>query len=270
MKPIDELEFTDDYMFGEVLKDKELCKGILERLLQIQIKDIEYPELQKAIKVGYEVHGIRLDVYVRDSNKVYDIEMQNNAYDSLGKRTRFYQSILDADTLLRGKHYSELKESYIIFICKNDPFDKNLKVYTFETTCLEDSKISINDKSHKLIYNANSYKTETDSNLKALMRYVTTNIATDDFTDSINKRVARIKESETFRTEYLKMYIGMEDEKRRAVKENTEKTEKAVKEKTAIECLKDRVPFEKISKWIGLPIERVEELSKQLESTPAN
>ena len=28
MKPIDELTFIDDYMFGEVMKSKEICIGV--------------------------------------------------------------------------------------------------------------------------------------------------------------------------------------------------------------------------------------------------
>jgi len=77
MKPIEDLVFTDDYMFGAVLRNEKICKGVLERLLHIKVKHIEYPELQKSIKAGYEPHGIRLDVYVQDSDKAYDIEMQN-------------------------------------------------------------------------------------------------------------------------------------------------------------------------------------------------
>ena len=49
MKPIEELTFTDDYMFGYVMRNEEICKGLLERLLQIKIERLEYPELQKTI-----------------------------------------------------------------------------------------------------------------------------------------------------------------------------------------------------------------------------
>ena len=33
MKPIEELTFTDDYMFGYVMRNPEICKELLERLL---------------------------------------------------------------------------------------------------------------------------------------------------------------------------------------------------------------------------------------------
>lgn len=36
-KPIEDLTFTDDFMFGRVMQNPEICKGFLERLLEIKI-----------------------------------------------------------------------------------------------------------------------------------------------------------------------------------------------------------------------------------------
>ena len=49
LKPIEELTFTDDFMFGRIMQNPEICKGLLERLLEIKIEKIEYPTLQKSI-----------------------------------------------------------------------------------------------------------------------------------------------------------------------------------------------------------------------------
>ena len=68
-KPIEELTFTDDFMFGRILQNPEICKGLLERLLEIKIDKIEYPTLQKTISPHYKSKGIRLDVYVEDSSR---------------------------------------------------------------------------------------------------------------------------------------------------------------------------------------------------------
>ena len=122
LKPIEELTFTDDFMFGHVMQNAEICKGFLERMLEIKIERIEYPELQKSISPHYQSKGIRLDVYVQDSNRVFDIEIQNSLDENLPKRTRYYQSMMDIDLLLKGKNYTELKESFVIFICKDDFF----------------------------------------------------------------------------------------------------------------------------------------------------
>lgn len=75
MKPIEQLTFTDDYMFGEVMKNEKICKGVIERLLHIKVARVELITLQKDISPYYETRGVRYDVYVKDSDKVYDIEM---------------------------------------------------------------------------------------------------------------------------------------------------------------------------------------------------
>ena len=75
MKSIEELTFTDDYMFGAIMQNEEICKGVIERLLHIKVEKLELITLQKDISPYYETRGVRFDVYVKDSDKVYDIEM---------------------------------------------------------------------------------------------------------------------------------------------------------------------------------------------------
>ena len=59
---------------------------------------------------------------------------------------------MDVDNLLRGQSYAELKESYVIFICTQDPFGVGLPVYTFRSVCSEDDSILLDDKSVKVFY----------------------------------------------------------------------------------------------------------------------
>ena len=95
LNPIEELTFTDDGMFQAVLHNPELCTELVERLLHVQIAQIDYPELEKTIAPYYSSKGIRLDVYLKDSDKILDIEMQSKGFTALGKRTRYYQSMID-------------------------------------------------------------------------------------------------------------------------------------------------------------------------------
>ena len=68
IKPFEKLEFYDDFMFGLVMQDKELCRDVLECLLGIKIRHLEYAEPQKDFKPMYTARGIRLDVYVKHGN----------------------------------------------------------------------------------------------------------------------------------------------------------------------------------------------------------
>ena len=46
LKPFEELEFTDDFMFYQVMQDDSICIEILETLLKTKIDHIERKELQ--------------------------------------------------------------------------------------------------------------------------------------------------------------------------------------------------------------------------------
>ena len=210
-KSVEELTFTDDFMFGTIMKHKPVCKGVLERLLHIKVGKIEYPSLQKTIAPFYESKGIRLDVYVAESSRVFDIEIQTSVPPDLPKRTRYYQSLMDVDCLLRGQSYAELKDSYVLFICTQDPFNKGLPVYTFENTCREESGFFLADKSYKVFYNASAYGKEKDDELHALLRYLCKKQATSNFTQTIDGLVESTKNNEKFRSVYMSLNIHRDD-----------------------------------------------------------
>ena len=121
-KSADKLTFTDNGMFQAVLHESGVCAELVERLLGVKVKKVEYPELEKTIAPYYISKGVRLDVYLKDEDKVIDVEMQSQPQEALGKRARYYQSMIDADSLLKGQDYENLKAGYIVFICTDDPF----------------------------------------------------------------------------------------------------------------------------------------------------
>lgn len=144
-KPYEELELRDDFMFGRVMQNKELCRRTLEILLGIEIEDIEYPEAQKAINITCRGKSVRMDVYVADNtDTVYNAEMQQRGggemQEQLPKRSRYYQGMIDLNLIGKGSRYSELNNSYVIFICTFDPFGRGRYRYTFRHICEEDTK----------------------------------------------------------------------------------------------------------------------------------
>ena len=42
-KIIEQLNLDDDFLFAKVMSDKEICKKVLEKILDIKINDIEMP-----------------------------------------------------------------------------------------------------------------------------------------------------------------------------------------------------------------------------------
>lgn len=72
IKPVEELRFTDDFMFSYVMRNKDICREVIRRLLKIEAREIKFPEAQKTIAPIYSGKGIRLDVYTETPDEVVD------------------------------------------------------------------------------------------------------------------------------------------------------------------------------------------------------
>ena len=271
-KTVDELTFTDNGMFQEVLRDPEICAELVERLLHVHVKHIEYPELEKTIAPYYTTKGVRLDVYLKDEDKIIDVEIQSYPQEALGKRTRYYQSMIDIDALMKGQDYSELKDSYILFICKHDPFkDENkkefgLSCYTFSNICQENSQVNLNDKSIKVIYNASAYKAEKDDQIRDFLHFIHTNEpGKDEFSNRLSELVEKVKDNDRFRSDYTAMNLHDRDITRAAKKEGIAEGEQRKAVEAASELLKESISPEIIAKCVKLPLEQIKQLQMQLK-----
>ena len=208
-KRLEELEIWDDFMFGAVMSNKELCKHLLEIILQKKIKDIRYTELQKTIDLQYDAKSIRLDVYVEDDlDSVYNIEIQTTDEKNLPKRSRFYQGMIDLNILNKGESYNKLKKSFVIFICNYDPFGKGRCFYRFENICVDDPSLKLDDDSVKIMINP--YGNDIDQygeGFTALMDFLKNGQISDTYTESLKEEITEVKVSEEWRRRYMKLLI---------------------------------------------------------------
>ena len=58
IKPFEELTYHDDFMFGVVMQDRDICHESLECMLGFKIDHIEYAESQKTIEPLYVHHTV--------------------------------------------------------------------------------------------------------------------------------------------------------------------------------------------------------------------
>lgn len=127
-------------------------KRSLKSVSEKRFSKISYPETQKTISITADAKGVRFDVYVEDEeDTVYDIEMQIANTKNLSKRSRYYQGMIDLNTLERGDNYKDLKNTYIIFLCLFDPFEKYITQYTFEQMCHEVNGLTLGNDA-KIIF----------------------------------------------------------------------------------------------------------------------
>ena len=272
IKPVEELKFTDDFMFCRVMQNPDLCKGVIERLLGIKVDKIEYPELQKEIRPYYSAHGVRMDVYVKDSDRIFDIEMQTSVPDDLPRRMRYYQSMIDIDTLMKGSEYETLKESYVIFLCTKDPFGVGLPVYSFSTVCKEKKDFALNDGINKLFFNASAFASEKNLEIKGFLGYLCSGKPSDTFTEDIEQRVERLKINEIFRSDYMMDAMPLHDARKAGLKEGIALGEKrgilAGERKKALETarkmLTKNISVEIIAECTSLSTDEVLKLKQEI------
>lgn len=213
-KTFDELDFTDDYMFCKVMEENEdLCKQLIEIILEKKIRKVVIKQKQKSIDVKADSRGVRLDVYVEDeADTVFDLEMQaaNKLY--LPLRTRYYQGMIDLNLLGKGIKYNELRETYIIFICVDKPFeDGKLHKYTFINTCQEDKERLLNDNCTKIFVTPKGEADDISDELKAFLQYLVDKIPRDEFTKKLDAEVNHIRASYERRLEYMTLYDKYEE-----------------------------------------------------------
>ena len=205
----EDLSISNDFLFGKVMQDAELCKELLQRILpELDIDHVEYPELQKTIKEDFEAKGIRLDAYVNDGKgTVYDIEMQAVTSKYLPRRTRYYQSMIDLQLVDKGQDYDTLNDSYIIFICLSDLFGRGRYRYSFENICKEDMEVMLNDGAKKIFLNADGKKGDIIEELKAFLDYVAGRPSEDAFVKKLESAVEKAKKNRKWRREYMTLLM---------------------------------------------------------------
>ena len=141
-KTLQELTIKDNFMFGAVMCDEGRCHRFLEMALGFPIERVEISK-EKCMVYHPQYKGVRLDVYAKDENNThYNVEMQAVLHAALPRRARYYHSQIDMELLMSGASYAELPNSYVIFICDFDPFERGKYRYTFRNYCDEIADLS--------------------------------------------------------------------------------------------------------------------------------
>ena len=190
--------------------------------------------------------------------------MQTTIPEDLPRRMRYYQSMIDIDSLIAGSEYETLKESYVIFLCTKDPFGLGLPVYTFNTVCREKNDFSLNDGINKLFFNASAFASEKNLEIKGFLGYLCNGKPSDYLTEDIDRRVERLKINEIFRSDYMMDALPLYDARQAGLREGMEKGLLAGERKKAIETaknfLKKNISAEIIAECTGLSLEEVKRL----------
>ena len=266
-----DIPLENDAMFAEVMRRKDLCIGLLETIFEgRRIRDIVYedglsPEAQKYIAFNPGNKSIRLDVYFEDGDTVYDIEIQKADKGNLPKRTRMYSSMMDANMLDKGLEYEELKDSYVIFICMFDPFEKGLARYTFRSICEEAEGLPLGDGRCIMFLNTKGSIGELGKDMDAFFGYINGGIESigtgkdsgNEFVERLDECVLDINGDEDWRQGYMKYELNLIEK----YKEGEAKGETNERNRMVKSFKEQGFPVEAIAKAANLSIEEVNRIN---------
>ena len=269
VKNFEELEFSDDFMFGKVMEDPQICQDVIECLLQQPIGELIKVQTQREFKYTSDGKSIRLDVYNENSaGSVFDAEMQNLnnksiEFHQLPKRSRFYQGAIDTDYLDKGHSYKTLPDSKVMFICTFDPFKLGRAQYTFTETCEEAPELKLKDGTTKIFYNCCYVGDDLSKEVKELYDYIRNGRVTNSLTKRIEEAVEKGRKNKVLRSEYLKERQILMDEREEGREEGRALE---IKEKIT-DMLRRGKTVEEIVDFCGYPYDQVKEIEESLLAT---
>lgn len=215
-KRFEDLTIADNFIFCKVMQNAGICSEVLEVLLDIKIDRIDYLRTENPIENFYDSRGVRLDVYVKDCSRVFNIEMQAGNYSDILLRARYYLSSSDLATTKRRTKFRDIKETFILFICKDDPFGAGLPRYSRTTAFLETDAVSYDDKSHILFYNCSAWDKEQNPTVQDVLKFIHGLQPELNLSRRMEDEVSHAKQKSIFKDEYMYFSDILEEEKEEA------------------------------------------------------
>ncbi len=128
----------DDTFFNCFMADNiEGMTYVLNVIMERKDLVVRRIETQHTIPNLY-ARGVRFDVFATDSEgREYDFEVQNANDGAIPRRARYNSGMMDYRCLSKGADWSELPETYVIFITAKDVLEHNKSLYHIDRTIKE-------------------------------------------------------------------------------------------------------------------------------------
>ena len=106
---------------------------------------------------------------------------------------------------------TQLKQSFVIFVCTFDPFHIGRHVYTVENRCVEDTNLLLNDATQKIILNTKGIFDDVRPELKRLLNFIDGRQPEDAFTQDLSEAVESAKRNEKWRLDYMTLQMAYDE-----------------------------------------------------------
>lgn len=277
-KSLQELNLINSFLFGASTEDPQnaefIAKLIIERATGKKVSNVTVIQEKPLMGPDIGYHGIRMDLYVTESEKerrirVYDIEPNRYGLEELPKRSRFSQALTDIKLLKSGEDYQNLPEYLSIWILTKDPFGKNQMIYSVKN-CVEGfPEIVYNDGVKKIFLYAAGELGGNEA-LKALLKYLANSDkrnASDEEIKKLHTIVETVRNNRKVGEQYMTWQEVMEYEKKEAREEGLSEGRAEVIRTFVKKCSENRISEleikQKLVNEIGLSDEEAEAYLKR-------
>lgn len=246
------INLSDFALFLSVMKIKEAYQNTLSIILDERDLELEEVKAEQVVLNKSGKRAIRLDAWAKaKDSRQFDMEMENNDdAETVKKRSRYYQGLLDTPVLKAGREtkYKNLPSTVIIFITQEDIFKRDLAKYTFTQQCEEVKNLKLEDGTKKIFLNMTSKNGSKE--LVSLLQYMkNTSLdnpeieVRDERLCNLDRIVKEVKESEEWEAVEMNILdIGIE----RGREEGREQGEQRVNR--LIQLLLERSRLDEIAK----------------------
>ncbi len=266
IKPYEDLDITDNFMFCKVFSNVDVAKDFLQAVLKVDIEKISVVAEANTQEDPFH-KSVRLDVQVREEitsangktevGRQFDIEMQMDNTGEHPKRARYYRSMCDLNVLSKGADYEELQEQYILFICPNDIFHKGKAIYRFQNREESSPEILLGDLCFKNFYIFKKYSDMNDGATREYMQYFATQKCESEKMKRIHELVEKYRMDPATRKAYMTLEQELNLRYKHGFKEGRAEGAEAKNRELAKGFREDGIPVEVISKRTGLTPEEI-------------
>ena len=245
----------DDFMnicFDGYIEGAELLLRIILDKPDLKVTRVR-TQVQMKNLVGRDIW---LDIDANDaSGKEYNIEIQRANKGADRKRARFHSSILDAHLLNPGDDFSDLPETYVIFITEKDVLKRKKPIYRVERRII-DTDEPFNDGAH-IIYVNGEDKNSSTALGKLMHDFFCTN-PNDMYYDALAEKARYFKEDEKGVETMCDVLEEMRIEVAKVVQEETTRQ---LKTESVLRWLEKGLSIEDIAYGENMSVEQVESIA---------
>jgi len=292
-KPIEELNVLDDFLFREIVMDKEhgeeFIHYFLKTVLECEISISEVKAQMVYTTGDPNLRAIRMDVVTqgtilpKERNPVtgekketfVDVEMQKQEKDAkkwkkenLRNRSRLYQGLLDVGLLKPGQSFGEIPNVLIIICMPFDLFKYDRMIYTFQHYCEEVPGLALEDGAKRIFLNTKG-KIGGRKELQEMLQYIENSIeenVVNSELKTVHNLVTAVRQNKEVRVKYM-LSIEHEQEIREegreeGKKEGIEEGRKEGLEAFILDNLEENISRERILEKLQRRFELSEEKAK--------